>query len=233
MEKTRKVITIDGLAASGKTTIAKMLAERLGFIFFSSGLIYRAVGYLCLQNSLNPDSESEVVDALKKSAIELRLSEAGDNLLFLNNLEITAKIFQPEISEATSRASKHPQVRNLLFELQRGAFPGKDIVAEGRDMGTVIFPDADVKFYITCSTDAVIERRLAQLSKGRKISEEELNSLKSKMKIEITERDLRDKNRLTAPAVPASDAQIVDNSSPHLTETLDRVYSSAIKSLTK
>ena len=227
----RKVITVDGLAASGKTTIAKAIAQKLGFTFFSSGLIYRAVGLLCLQSGINPDDPIAVVAEMEKAKIEVKFSAEGDNLLYLNGQEISEKIFKPEVSEATSRSARHPEVRKLLFELQRGVFPGENIVAEGRDMGTVVFPDATAKFFVICDTEAVIDRRILQMSKGKNLTADQINLLKSQMKIEILERDHRDKNREAAPTVPAADAETVDNSSADLTVTLNRVYSSLAKRL--
>lgn len=228
----RKVITIDGLAACGKSTIAKDLANRLGFVFFSSGLLYRAVGYLALINKIDFSDEISLVKIIQQSKIELKHSSSGENLVLLDGIDISEKIRTPEVSEATSSCAQLKLVREALLDAQRNAFINNNIVTEGRDMGTVIFPEADLKFFIKTDEDILIDRRLRQLyGDYEKLSEEEVNVLKLKMKKEIKDRNLRDQLRDNSPTVPANDAIIVDNSGKTLTETLDFVYHIASREL--
>lgn len=228
----RKVITIDGLAASGKSTIAKHLADKLGYVFLSSGMLYRAVGLLALENSIDFEDVNLLVNKIKESKIDLKIDESGEAQLFLNNKNVTEKVRAPEVSEAASSTAKHEPVRAALLDSQRGAYTGSNIVVEGRDMGTVVFPDANLKFFIKCDENTLINRRLNQLyGNMENLPQEEANLLKSKMKMEIQERNKRDIERKVSPTIPAKEAIIVDNSSKTLTELLDFVYSTAQKAL--
>jgi len=213
----RCVITVDGLAGSGKSTLAQLLSEKLVFVHFNSGLLYRAVGYLALQNGIKPNDESGVLNLLKQTSIEMNEVEAVQ----IKDQRITAEeLHQTRISEAASLASGFASVRACLNNLQRNVFKGSGLVAEGRDMGTVIFPEALVKFFIEASVEVRVARRLAQL----KVNEQDEAKLKREIEIEIIERDERDKNRAVAPTVAAEGAVIIDNSSLPLTKVVQYMY---------
>ena len=238
MSAIRKVITIDGPSGSGKSTLSKMLAEKLGYKQLNTGSIYRAVAYLCLTSGVDCNDESAVLAILSKAKIELKSSPLGESEILLNDKVLKDEIRTPKVSEGTSIVSSHPKVREALVDVQRNAYPGSNLVAEGRDMGTVIFKDADLKFFVTVDEETRIKRRIEQLEAARRkeggssikpLSQDELNLLKEQMKIEITERDKRDSERRVAPLKAASDAIMIDNSSETLTETLDNMYSYATK----
>ncbi|MBX7138171.1 MAG: (d)CMP kinase [Oligoflexia bacterium] len=227
MTANRKVITVDGLAASGKSTLAKHFAERLHYAHLNTGMLYRAVGLAALLNSVDRNDESALFEMMQKARFEFALSPARGTIIKLDGRELGDELFTPEVSEATSLASRHPRVRERLLAIQRQAFPGTNIVAEGRDVGTVVFPDADLKLFITASEEVRRERRLRQMARSR--PGEDLNRLKLEIEREIAERDRRDTSRAVAPAVPAADAIVIDNSALALTATLESMYDAASK----
>jgi cytidylate kinase len=199
----RTVITVDGLAGSGKTSLSRALARSIGFAHLNSGLLYRGVGWLCLKSGIDLDNEREVELVLKSHTVVLR----GEGELLVDGIERASELTAPEVSEATSKTSRFPVVRAFLLAAQREAFPGKGLVAEGRDMGTVVFPDAPIKFFVTASVEVRVQRRLAQLqaATGTVIDE-------AAIRREIIERDDRDTHRAVSPTRGAPDAIGVDNS---------------------
>ena len=228
----RKIITIDGLAGSGKSSLAKELAKKTGFSFLSSGLIYRALGYIVTQEEIETSSEEAVLSCLDSFKIKLLNDEKANCLIELDGKEITSMLFAPEISEASSSVSHHLAVRQRLLEFQLAAFADSNLIAEGRDMGTVVFPNADLKVFLNCDAAVLAKRRLGQLQKKQaNLSDTELKDLKSKLKIEITERNERDLKRPNSPTLPAKDALVIDNTAKTLTELLDIVYSETLKIL--
>lgn len=224
MSKKRKVITIDGLAATGKSSIARELSLRTGFAHFSSGLIYRLLGYAAISHNIDVTDESAVLRSLESEKFEIRLTPAGENTAFLNGEDVTSALATPEVSNTSSLVSAFPSVRALLVRFQREIFPDRDLIAEGRDMGSVIFPEADLKFFIKVDPKIRVERRLKQLQMGRNFASAELNSLIKKMELEIFERDRRDQERPVSPTVPPDGAIIIDNGGGSLTEVVERMY---------
>ena len=218
--KKRSIIAVDGLAGSGKTTLSKLLAERIGFVHLNTGLVYRAVAFLALKNKCDVDSEKDLVQMLSHHKIELRTDATGACIVFIDGRDVSPEVRTPEVSEATSKSSRHAAVREAVLALQRDAFPGKSLVAEGRDMGTVVFPEAELKFFIEANPNIRVERRLQQLGlKGAPSAEH-----KKQMLIEITERDARDASRAVAPTKAASDSIHIDNSSKSLDTALDELF---------
>ncbi len=182
------VITIDGPAGAGKSTIAKELARRLGFTYLDTGAMYRAVALAAKKNKVPLDDEKSLSALLKR----IKLHFNGERI-FLNGEDVSALIRTREMDKASSDISRQPIVRKFLTRIQREMARGGDIVAEGRDMGTVVFPGADIKFYITASPEVRAKRRQAQLSeKGEKAPFDRL--LK-----EIVARDEADSSRKEAP----------------------------------
>lgn len=222
----RKVITVDGLAGSGKSAISRLLAEKLGFMHFSSGLLYRAIGYLVLENGVAFDDSERIVQLMERHKIDL--STDGD--VTIDDKKITADfLHQPKISEATSTISVLPEVRQKLVDVQRNVFAGKGLVAEGRDMGTVIFPDADLKFFIQADCAVRVARRLQQLGLSDNQHTESIDEIKRNIEIEILERDARDSTRKVAPTVAAEGAILVDNSAKTLTDVVQYMYDAVAK----
>lgn len=221
----RTVITVDGLAGTGKTTLSELLASKLGYACLSSGALYRAIGYLALQQGVNLDDGGAVAKQVRSHSIELHRDQAGNVSVLLDGSDIGDLIRSPEVSEATSKTSRHAEVRDLILDLQRNAFHAENLVAEGRDMGTVVFPDAACKFFIEVDQDVRIERRMAQLAKESPSSFEKAMTDKAQIGKEILERDQRDRTRSVAPCVPANDAIFIDNSGSSLDQQLDQMLS--------
>lgn len=211
----RKVITVDGHAGSGKTTLARRLAERLGYSHFSSGLLYRGLGLLALRHGVALQDEQSLVELLSHHEVAIIADSKGKSILCIDGtVQNESEVQATDVSEASSIVSAFPAVRKALVPFQREAFPGTNIVAEGRDMGTVIFPDAPVKFFVEVDVDTRVTRRLAQIG----VSEDSEETIRR----EIIERDKRDSERDCSPTKAAEDAVIIDNSSS-LEEVLGRM----------
>lgn len=230
----RVVITVDGLSGSGKTTLAKMLAAKLRFAHLNSGLLYRGLAWMALQEGIPATDEREIVGLLSRHEMILQKTEEGASALFIDGAEKTREVQEPRISELTSQLSLHREVRSALLPLQREAFAGSGIIAEGRDMGTVVFPEAPIKFFIEVPEEVRIQRRVSQLY-GQEASQilskatSQAEVLRKNIEIEIRARDKRDMTRLESPAIAASDAIIVDNSAQTLTLVLESMYSAVLQ----
>jgi cytidylate kinase len=212
------VVAIDGPAGSGKSTIAKMIAARLNFVHINTGALYRGVALLAIEKGANLDSESEVVIASKSATFEFRLSTDG-NVLHIDDRDVGEEIRSEEVGLAASKVSAYPGVRKILLGLQRDLGQQGGVVLEGRDIGTVVFPDAEVKIFLTASIDARSERRTKELAdKGEQVDIE-------KIKAEMAFRDAQDSNREVAPLKRADDAHLVDTSTMSIETVLDRLES--------
>ncbi len=225
----RTVITVDGLAGSGKTTLARRLAEKLNFRHLNSGLFYRGAAQLTLDGKLDPADEAAIVAMLKLHKLQLSINRQGEVTLLIDGIDCGEKVRAPQISERTSKISVLKGVRDYLVEPQRGCFDDDPLVAEGRDMGTIIFEKAPLKFFIEADQDVRIERRLQQLyGDFQKLPEHKRNLLKREIEIEVIERDKRDSERSIAPTLPADGAIIIDNSRQRLTEVVQKMYDLAV-----
>ena len=212
-EKTLRVIAIDGPAGAGKSSVSQALAETLGFIRLDTGALYRAIGLSALRAKVSPHEGKEL--NLLLSSIEVHL-EASD--IILNGQREVESLRTPEVSRAASDFARLPSVRAKLLELQRTIGESAPCVVDGRDIGTVVFPDAPLKIYLTASADARAERRLAELSlKG---IEADFETTKN----EIVTRDEQDMSREIAPLKRAKDAQLVDATELNLEEVVTVCY---------
>lgn len=209
-------IAIDGPSGSGKSTLAKAVARELGIIYVDTGALYRTVGYFVYINGRDPHSEAEVKALLPNASIELKY-ENGAQRVILNGEDLGDKIRMPEMSMYASAVSALPAVRAFLLEMQKKLARENSVVMDGRDIGTVIIPDADLKIFLTASNETRARRRTLELvEKGVDAKYEDVLA-------DMIERDKNDKNRDIAPAIPASDAIIFDNSAMTVEESLKEI----------
>jgi CMP/dCMP kinase len=207
------VVAIDGPVGSGKSTVARRVAERLGFLFLDTGAMYRAVGLLATEAGVALDDEAAVVPI----AAAARLHFDEDGRLFAGERDVSSLIRSLEMGAAASVVSVLPGVRRLLVERQRELGAGADIVMEGRDIGTNVFPDAEVKVFLTARPEVRAARRACELqAKGEDVDVEEVLAA-------LVERDRRDSEREVAPLRQADDAVAVDTSGLSLDEVVDAV----------
>ena len=195
------VITIDGPAGAGKSTISKMVAQRMGYSRLDTGAMYRAVAWLLREKGVELDDTDAVDRVCARCKIEFR----GDRIL-IDNIDVTGLIRTPEIDMLASRVSAIPCVRQHLARMQRALGEAGEYVAEGRDMGTVVFPQADFKFFLTASPEVRAERRKKQLDESGEIV------LYATILRQIMERDTADSSRAVSPLQPADDATVIDSS---------------------
>ncbi|MGN1316717.1 MAG: (d)CMP kinase [Acutalibacteraceae bacterium] len=207
-------IAIDGPAGAGKSTIAKTAAKELGFIYVDTGALYRTVGLNALRMGKNTKSAEDVVPTLEGLEVSLRFVD-GEQRVFLGEEDVSSAIRQNEVSMAASNVSAIPKVREFLFDLQRDIAKKNNCIMDGRDIGTVVLPDAKVKIYLTASAEARADRRFKELTeKGQQVEYDVI--LK-----EIKERDFQDMNREIAPLRQAEDAVLVDTTELALPESIE------------
>ena len=209
------VIAIDGPAGSGKSTIAKHLAEHLGYVYVDTGAMYRAITYIALSHNV-VDNTEEVIKIAR--GIKLRLSfENGITRVFADDTEVTDFIRTPEVNSKVSEVSVIPEVRAEMVRIQRGLAQDKNLIAEGRDTTTVVFPDASVKVFLTASLDERAKRRHKELlERGTEISLEEV-------KENIEKRDRIDSGRDISPLRKADDAVQIDSTTMAIPEEIDKM----------
>lgn len=213
-------IAIDGPAGAGKSTIAKRAAAELGFLYVDTGAMYRAIALGLIRMKTDISSETALADALARIRVELGY-EDGVQKVFLNGEDVSSLIRTEEVSNMASSAAAKPQVRAKLTQLQRGIAEKNDVLMDGRDIGTVILPDAQLKIYLTASVETRAQRRYKELcQKGETASLDEIAA-------DIRERDYRDMHRETAPLRQAEDAVRIDSSDMTIGEVTERILSLA------
>ena len=210
------VVAIDGPAGAGKSTIAKKVSKELGFIYVDTGALYRAVGLNALKLGKNTKSEEVVIPTLEGLQVSLRFVD-GEQRVFLGEEDVSTAIRQNEVSMAASNVSAIPKVREFLFELQRSIARENNCLMDGRDIGTVVLPHAQIKIYLTASAEARADRRYKELiEKGQQVDYNEI--LK-----EIELRDYQDTHREIAPLKKADDAILVDTTKLNLEESIEYI----------
>ena len=206
------VVTIDGPAGSGKSTAARLLAQRLGFVFLDTGAMYRCVAWKCRQMGVDLQDHPQV--ALVARELRIRFE---DERVFVAAQDVSQAIRTPESSEGSSVVARNTEVRSNLVELQRRAAAGQMIVTEGRDQGTVAFPEAICKFFLTADCRTRAERRFRELqSRGL---EADLDEIEQQLEV----RDQRDLQRAIAPLKPADDAMTIDTSGLTIVQVVDQL----------
>lgn len=211
-------VAIDGPAGAGKSTIAKMAAKRLNFIYVDTGALYRTLGYGAYVCNVNIHDDNALEAYLNNSSVELKFID-GEQRVFLNGQDVSDKIRTPQMGTAASEISAIPRVREYLLEMQRGLAKTNNVIMDGRDIGTVVLPNAEVKIFLTASPECRAKRRLRDFEeKGEAVDYDEVLRL-------IIERDYQDSHREIAPLKPADDSIIVDTSELNLEQSVERIMS--------
>ncbi len=220
------LITIDGPAGAGKSSIGKMLATELDYLFLETGAMFRAVGFAVRERGVSPDDKETIATICNGVSLEF-LVEKGGIKIILDNRDVTDLLRTPEIDRWAALVALIPEVRTYLVKYQRAIGAEGGVVAEGRDIGSVVFPDADLKFFLTASSEIRARRRHKELLKrGEKISYEEVLS-------QLIARDHQDRERETAQLVVPDGAIVIDTSSLSLNEVFERIFSEVKKELAK
>ena len=207
------VVAIDGPAGAGKGTITKMVGEKLGLVNIDTGATFRCVALNMLQENIHMDEEEKIKKILEKIDIQME----HDGKVYLNGEEVTKRIRENDVNDLVSPVSVLPIVRNKLLEVQRKIAEGKNVIMEGRDIGTVVFPDADVKIYLDATPEERARRRVLQnQEKGIECSYEEVLA-------GIKDRDRRDSTREFAPLKRADDAIYVDSTNLSIEQVVDKI----------
>lgn len=214
LERKNFSVAIDGPAGAGKSTLARRAAQALGFVYVDTGAIYRTVAFALLSAGVSPDDEATVARVLPELRVELQWTPDGVQHMLLGGEDVSADIRRPEISDAASRASALGCVRAFLLETQRSVAKTNRVIMDGRDIGTVVLPDADVKIYLSASAEVRARRRWLELQ-----AQHRPDSYEAVLQ-DMKERDWRDMHRSIAPLKQAEDAIAVDTSDLTLEESV-------------
>lgn len=211
-------IAIDGPAGAGKSTISKKVSNNIGFVYIDTGALYRAIGYYAVSNGIDPKDSKRVSEFLKGINISLDFID-GKQCVLIDGIDVSDKIRTPEISMAASNVSAIPKVREFLLDLQKNIALKNNVVMDGRDIGTVVLPNADIKIFLTASIEERAKRRYNDLIKKDK------NIKFQDVLNDVKQRDYNDSNRDIAPLKPADDAIIVDTTGESLEQSVERLLS--------
>ena len=210
------IIAIDGPSGAGKSSVAKLLAKKLEMVYVDTGALYRTVGLYVFNKGIGKSESEKIIACLDEIKLEI-VFENGSQHVLLNGSDVKDTIRTQNIAAYASAVSAIPEVRTFLLDTQRNIAKTNNVIMDGRDIGTVIFPNAEVKIFLTASDVSRAERRLAELlEKGEETTLE-------KVLVQMRERDKNDSTRATAPAIPADDAVILDNSELDLNGTADAI----------
>lgn len=210
-------VAIDGPSGAGKSTIARAAAKALSFIYVDTGALYRAIGYYIVKQGIDTKNEQKVSQQLKNINISLKYDQNGKQQVILNNEDVSNYIRTPEISMAASNVSAIPKVREFLLDLQRNIAKTNNVIMDGRDIATVILPNADVKIFLTASAEKRAHRRyLELLEKDENVTEQEVLE-------DVKKRDYQDSHREIAPLMPSGTSIIVDTSELTLDESIETI----------
>ena len=215
------IVAIDGAAGSGKSTVARLIARDRGFTYLDTGAMYRAVALLALRRGIDLDDEDAVIAVAQAEPVSFGRAEDGGQSVSIAGQDVTAAIRTPEVDASVSRVASIPGVRSEMVRQQRALSGTDDVVAEGRDIGTVVFPRAQVKVFLTASPETRAHRRADQ---RRADAAQAAEPVDERAVLEaILRRDEADSNRATAPLRPAEDAVHVDSSAATIDEVVSRI----------
>lgn len=217
-------VAIDGPSGAGKSSISKRAAQELGYIHVDTGALYRTVGVSALRKNVDMQSDDAIISVLPETKVEMRFI-GTEQRMFLNGEDVSKEIRLPQSSMAASRVSAVPKVREFLFELQKELAENNDCIMDGRDIGTVVLPDAQVKIFLTATPEKRAERRCKELTeKGVEVSYDDVLS-------DIIKRDYNDSHREIAPLKPAEDSIIIDTSEIDLENSIKLVIDTIRKTV--
>ncbi len=210
------IIAIDGPAGAGKSTIAKLIAKQLGLVYIDTGAMYRAVGLKAKRNNIACSEQEKIEEMLKNTEVELK-NENGATAVYLDGENVSTEIRLPEISRMASDISAVPAVRYAMVEMQRSMANKTDTILDGRDIGTFVLPNADVKIFLTASVEERAERRYKELiARGENVKREDVRS-------DIEKRDYNDSHRALAPLKKADDATEVDTTGMTIDQVCEKI----------
>lgn len=219
-------VAIDGPAGAGKSTIARAAASSLGFIYVDTGALYRSIGLNALRKGVDLADTKAIENSLEGMKVELSFDEQGAQIVLLNGEDVSSLIRTPEVSMSASKVSAVPAVRAFLLDLQRNMAKTQSVIMDGRDIGTVVLPDAEVKIFLTASPEIRAKRRFDELiQKGQEVKYEDVLA-------DVIERDYNDSHREIAPLKPAEDSVLADTSGLTLEESIELIIN-IIKENTK
>lgn len=224
MNERRLIIAIDGPAGAGKSTVARHLAAHFGLLNLETGAMYRAFALKALRSGIDSEDAAGLQRLARTTEIALEPTPAGNRVL-LDGEDVTDLIRDPEVTQAASRVSVHPAIRSWMVDLQREMGKAGGVVMEGRDIGTVVFPDADIKFFLDASPEARSQRRYEQAAGPVSIAASVDGMSQVVITRELRERDERDRNRAQSPLRPAPDAIVIDSTLLSLEQVLDQIES--------
>lgn len=218
---TKPVIAIDGFSSTGKSSISKIIAKKLGLIHMDTGALYRGITYFALQNCSNDKRQIDIQQLISRLPdIKLEFQDIdGELQLFLNGVNINKEIRFPQVSDNVSQVAKEAQVRNYLLQTQRDIASKGGIIMDGRDIGTVVLPHADYKFFMTASQDERARRRFLELQQAGEATDLET------VKHNLISRDKIDSERAISPLKQAEDAILIDNTHINREQTVDLILS--------
>ena len=210
-------IAIDGPAGAGKSTIARLAAKELGFIYVDTGALYRTIGLAAFRRSLTAEDKDAIIEMLTAIKVELAVNEKHEQIVLLDGEDVSGLIRTPEISMMASAVSAIPEVRAFLLDLQRDMAHTNNVIMDGRDIGTVVLPDAKIKIFLSASPECRARRRYKELiEKGMDVKYEDILS-------DVVARDYADSHRDIAPLKPADDAIMVDTSGEDLETSVNKL----------
>lgn len=212
-------IALDGPAGAGKSSIAKRAAKALDYIYVDTGALYRTIGLAATRSNVEPKSSKEVNELLSEIKVDLTFNDKGEQIVLLNGEDVSGEIRTPEASMTASKISAVPSVREYLLDLQRNMAKAHNVIMDGRDIGTVVLPDAQIKIFLTASPEARAKRRYKELcEKGMNVKYEDVLS-------DVIQRDYNDTHRDVAPLKPADDSITVDTTELDFEQSVDKIIS--------